>query len=295
MGAFSRFEPIEDALGAPARAVYLAAFRNLMLPLVRMALRHGLSHQELDEALLLAVGECGKDLHPGVEKSAAQLAMLTGIPRGQAERVRATLAVGAAEELSNLTLMGRVIVGWQRDYAGPYGIPLELPLEAGELSFPDLVRRFGGKTDPDEVLEDLKRAGVVEITPSGKARLTNRPVITSRLRPESVERMSWGIRDLAETLDYNLNPGRVGPPRFERRMYTNDALSGPLLEAFRDLAQEEGQTFLAKLDNWLNEQLKEIRKRRRASGADAPSMADAPDAKHVGVGVYWFENDKIDA
>jgi hypothetical protein len=168
-------------------------------------------------------------------------------------------------------------------------------LEAGDLSFPDLVRRFGGKADPDEVLEDLKRAGVVEITASGKARLTNRPMITSRLRPESVERMSWGIRDLAETLDYNLNPGRIGPPRFERRMYTDDALSGPLLEAFRDLAQEEGQTFLAKLDNWLNEQLKEIRKRRRASGADTPSMADAPGAKHVGVGVYWFENDMIDA
>lgn len=283
-----------DSVGGHARSVYLAAFRNLMLPLVRMAMRHGLSHDDLHEALRRAMAECAKDLYPDVEKSAAQLAILTGIPRPQAERIRATLAVGAAEELSNLTLMGRLIVGWQRDFVGPYGIPLELPMEPGEHSFPDLVRRFGGKASPIEVLADLKRVGVVELTQAGKARLTNRPVITGRLRPESVERMSWVIRDLAETLDYNLNPERIGPARFERRMYTHDPLSGPLLEAFRDLAKEEGQGFLARLDNWLNEQLKEIRKRRHQSHGDVNSLADAPDATHVGVGIYWFEKDKID-
>jgi hypothetical protein len=258
-------------------------------------MRHGLSHDDLHEALRRAMAECAKDLHPGAEKSAAQLAILTGLPRIEAERIRATLAVGAAEELSNLTLMGRLIVGWQRDFVGPYGIPLELPLDPGEHSFPDLIRRFGGKASPTAVLEDLKRVGVVEVTPGGKARLINRPVITGRLRPESVERMSWVIHDLAETLDYNLNPERVGAARFERRMYTHDPLSGPLLEAFRELAKEEGQGLLARLDNWLNEQLKEAKKRRRHSGGEPNPLIDDPDARHVGVGIYWFEKDNINA
>lgn len=284
-----------ESVGAHARAVYLAAFRNLMLPLVRMGMRHGLSHDDLQEALRRAMAECAKDLHPDAERSTAQLAILTGIPRQEADRIRATLAVGAAEELSNLTLVGRLVVGWQRDFVGPYGLALELPLEPGEYSFPDLVRRFGGRNDPAEVLEDLKRVGVVELTPNGRVRLTNRPFITGRLRPESIERMSWVIRDLAETLDYNLNPGRIGPARFERRMYTPDALSGHLLQEFRDLAQEEGQGFLGRLDSWLNEQLKEIRKRRRRAGIDPRSLPEDPDARHVGVGVYWFENEKLDA
>lgn len=293
--ALSKFDALMDSVGDHARAVYLAAFRNLMLPLVRTALRHGLADTELHEALRRAMAESAKDLHPAAGQSASQLAILTGIPRPHAERIKETLAVGAAEELSNLTLIGRLIEGWQRDFVGPYGIPLELPLEGGEHSFPDLVRRFGGKAVPAEVLEDLKRVGVVEVTQTGRARLTNRPYITGRLKPESMERMSWVIRDLAETLDFNLNPGRDAPARFERRMYTPEPLSGQMLDAFRELAQEEGQGFLARLDNWLNEQLKEIRKRRRNGGTDTATMADSPDARHVGVGVYWFEKDKLSA
>lgn len=291
----SKFDSLMNSVGDHTRAVYLAAFRNLMLPLVRAALRHGLSDEELHEALRRAMAECAKDLHPAAAKSASQLAILTGIPRPQAERIRETLGVGAAEELSNLTLIGRLVEGWQRDFVGPYGVPLELPLEPGEHSFPDLVRRYAGRANPAEVLEDLKRVGVVELTQSGRARLTNRPYITGRLKPESMERMSWVIRDLAETLDFNLNPARDAPPRFERRMYTPEPLSGYMLDAFRELAQEEGQGFLARLDNWLNEQLKEIRKKRRNSSAETALMADSPDARHVGVGVYWFEKDKLSA
>lgn len=278
-----------NSMGEHARAVYLAAFRNLMLPIVRTAMRHGLAYDDLHEALRRAIAECAQELHPNGKRSLSQLAILTGIPRPQIRRLQSTLAIGAAEELSNLTRVGRLIVGWQRDFVGPYGVTRELPLEPGEHSFPDLVRRFAGQADPAEVLEDLKRVGVVEITTAGRARLTNRPYITGRLRPESIERMSWVIHDLAETIDFNLNPDREGPARFERRMYTHEPLSGHLLEGFRKLAKEEGQGFLARLDSWLTEQLKEIRKRRRQSGAENVPTVQPADARHVGVGVYWFE------
>jgi hypothetical protein len=260
-----------------------------------MAMRHGLSHDDLHEALRRSMAECAKDLHPSAATSDAQLAILTGLSRPQAARIRATIDVGAAEELSNLTLIGRLIAGWQRDFSGPYGVPKELPLSPGEQTFPDLVRRVAGRRPPGEVLEELKKVGVVDLTKAGRAKLTNRPYITGRLRPESVERMSWVIRDLAETLDYNLNPDREGPARFERRMYTHEPLSGQLLAGFRLLAKEEGQAFLARLDSWLNEQLKEIRKRRRQSGAPYQPFSDLPDAKHVGIGVYWFEKDTLHA
>ena len=289
--AQSRFNRFAASTTNNFRAVYLAGFRNLMLPIVRMALRHGLAYEDLHDALRRAIAECANDLHPAATNSAAQLAILSGLPRDQAERIKATLAVGAAEELSKLTLIGRLIAGWQRDFAGPYGVPKELPLTPGEQTFPELIRRFGGKTPPDEALEELRRVGVVDITSSGRAKLTNRPYITGRLRPESIERMSWVLHDLAETLDFNLNPHRNEPPHFERRMYTHEPLSGPLLDGFRELAKEEGQSFLARLDSWLNEQLKEIRKRRRQSGESHNPLNESPDAKHVGVGVYWFEKD----
>lgn len=292
-----RFDSLMSAVSDHARAVYLAAFRNLLVPIVRMAMRNGLAHDELVEALRLAMAECAEDLHPGASKSVPQLSILTGIPRPQVARITATMAEGegAAEELSNLNRVGRLIVGWQRDFVGPYGIPLDLPLASGEHSFPDLVRRYAGRASPDEVLEDLQRVGIVEVTAQNKVRLSNRPFITGRLRPESIERMSWAIHDLAETLDHNLNPGREGPARFERRMYTHEPLSGHLLNDFRKISKEQGQLFLEKLDTWLNDQFKEIRKRRRNAGKDVSDKEPPPDAKHVGIAVYWFERDKFGA
>jgi hypothetical protein len=284
-----------NAVSDHAKSVYLAAFRNLLVPIVRMAMRNGLAHDELVGALRLAMAECAEDLHPGASHSVPQLSILTGIPRPHAGRIQESMSESASEELSNLNRIGRLIVGWQRDFVGPYGIPLELPLSAGEHSFPDLVRRYAGRASPDEVIEELMRIGIVEVTAQQKLRLTNRPYITGRLRPESIERMSWAIHDLAETLDHNLNPGREGPARFERRMYTHEPLSGHLLNDFRKLAKEQGQLFLEKLDSWLNDQFKEIRKRRRGAGKDAASTEAPPDAKHVGVGVYWFERDKFGA
>lgn len=291
----SKFDALMNSVGDHARAVYLAAFRNLLLPLVRLAMRHGLSYDELNEALRRSMAECAKDMHPDSAHSAAQLAILTGLPRAHAQRIKDTLAVGAAEELGNLTLVARLIAGWRNDFVGPYGVPMELPLAGGEHAFPNLVRRYGGKVSPAEVLEDLKRVGVIEITESGRARLTNRPYITGRLKPESIERMSWVVRDLSETLEFNLDPSRDSPARFERRMYTHEPLAGHLLDGFREFVNEEGQSFLSRLDNWLTEQFKEIRRRRRNTGSETPSMADSPDARHVGVGVYWFERERTNA
>jgi hypothetical protein len=282
-------------MGDHARAVHLAAFRNLMIPLVRMALRHGLSYVELSDALARAIAECASDLHPSAKKSVSQLAILTGLPRARAKEVKEAVTIGAAEELSNLTLVGRLVFGWQREFVGPYGVPLELPLESGDYSFQALVRRFAGRASPKDVFEELQQLGLVELTVKRRVRLTNRPLITGRLTPESIERMSWVVRDLAETIDYNLNPSRQGPARFERRMYTNEPLAGFLLDGFRALAKDEGQAFLGRLDNWLSEQMREIRKRRRATGVDLPQMKDEPDARYVGVGIYWFENEKASA
>lgn len=295
----AHFDSLTNSVGDHATAVYLAAFRNLLLPLVRTAMRHGLAHRELVEALLRAIAECAMDLHSGgvtaSTMSESQLSILTGIPKRDAARIKSTMTMGAAEELTNLNRISRLIVGWQRDFVGPYGIPLELPLEPGERSFPDLVRRYAGQVPPEEILQDLKLVGVVEITSEGKARLTTGSHITGRLRPESIERMSWAVHDLAETLDHNLDPARTGPARFERRVYTNEPIDGALLAGFRQLATEEAQAFLERLDNWLNEQFQELRKKRRKNGAEISGSATPPDAKHVGVGVYWLERDKFGA
>jgi hypothetical protein len=294
--AQAQFDLLTTSVSDHAKAVYMAAFRNLLLPLIRMAMRHGLAYGELSECLERALAECAESPDLGGYKGAsvARLSIVTGIPRRDMNRLKDSMGPGAAEELSNLNRIARLIVGWYQDFIGPYGIPLELPMEPGEKSFPDLVRRYGGQVSPKEILGELKSVGVADETDDGKVRLTNRSYITGRLRPEIIERMSWAIHDLADTLDFNLDPMREAPARFERRVFTPEPIGGNLLSAFQQLVVDDGQAFLERLDNWLNEQFQEIRKNRRQGGTSSAEVPPA-DSKYVGVGLYWFERNKIGA
>lgn len=282
------FDLLTNSVSDHGKSLFMAALRNLLLPIVRMAMRSGLAYKELSDCMQRVLAECAQDPSVGGHQtcSPARISIVTGIPRREVVRISESMR-GAAEDLSNLNRIGRLIVGWHRDFIGPYGIPLELPMEPGERSFPDLVRRYAGQISPIEMLEELKMVGVAESTAEGKVRLANRAFITGRLRPESIERMSWAIHDLACTLEYNLDPAREGPARFERRVFTPEMIGGGLLAAFKELVITEGQGFLERLDNWLNERFQEIRKNRR-EGQAVPDL-EAPDAQHVGIGLYWFE------
>jgi len=71
----------------------------------------------------------------------------------------------------------RVIAGWvrDRDFCDAIGNPRILPLHEGgpraAASFAELVRRFSGGLPFRVVLDELKRAGVIEQLKDGSIRL----------------------------------------------------------------------------------------------------------------------------
>jgi hypothetical protein len=275
------------------RATLLGALGYVLKPMVRLAIRNGLSYEDFGTGLKRVFVETilGDMDSPETPMTTARIAILTGIPRSDVDDAKADLERGAGSDLERLAFVAQLIEGWHQDseFTGPYGIPLELSIEPGPGSFPALMRRYCEDVEPLDMLGLLKRVGLARQASDGQVRLVTRSFIAGKFKPEAIERMGRTLGNLADTLEFNLNPQRGGKARFERRVYTPDGVTEETLLGFRKAVDEMGQDFLEQLDNWLSEreQDEEIRIEK---GLLDPDLHRESKTSKVGVGVFLFEH-----
>ncbi len=260
----------------------LSAFRQLMRPLVRILLRHGISYGEYaDTAKTVFVEVARKDfLIPGKKQTQSRVAIITGLTRKDVGRINDLLNNNETPSTANLNRVGRVLAGWHQDpiFTGPYGLPLELDFDQGDENFTDLVRKYSGDMPARAMLEELKRVNAVKILPGEKIRALTRSYIPTQVDTAHIQFMGVAIRDLAETLDLNLN-SEIEGGNFERRVWTPTGISPRDVPQFDLLVREKGQEFLESLDNWLTS--------KETESEDIPESAKVK----VGVGVYLFSDE----
>lgn len=259
----------------------LGAFRQLLRPLVRILLRHGISYGEYSEtAKTVFVEVASKDFRLSSKKQTiSRVSILTGLTRKEVSRITDDLADRRGASNANLNRVGRVLAGWHQDpdFTGPYGLPLELDIEASPFSFIELVKRYSGDIPPKAMLDELKRVGAVTVVAGTRVRVLTRSYIPTQEDPASVQFMGVALRDLAETLDYNLDADRTGG-YFERRVWAPLGIDPRDMPEFDALVHEKGQQFLETLDNYL-------------TNKETESEQIPRDKKiSVGVGVYLFSD-----
>jgi hypothetical protein len=260
----------------------LGAFRQLLRPLVRTLLRHGVSYSEFAEtskSVFVEVAEADFLRNAQLPDNPTQLSLLTGISRTEVEQVREELARGSKPSTANLNRIGRILAGWHQDpdFTGPYGLPLELSRYGSGNTLEELVRRYGGGVSTAASLAELQQVGVVAEGKSGRVRVLTRSYIPNQEDPASFQFFGVALRDLAETLDINLNSDSDAG-YFERRVWTPAGVLMTDLPEFDALVHQRGQQFLETLDNYLT-----------AKETEAEHFA--PDQKiKVGVGVYMFSD-----
>jgi hypothetical protein len=207
------------------------------------------------------------------------VAILTGLTRNEVERITQDIAYSRTPSTANLNRIGRMLAGWHQDpeFTGPYGLPLELAITSSGTSFQTLNQRYGGDISAKEMLEELERIGAVIIVASNRVRVLTRSYIPAEADPAAMQFMGVALRDLAETLDFNLNPNIEGG-FFERRVWTPLGIDPVDIPEFDKLVQKLGQQFLEALDNHLT-----------AKETDSEAMAPSEKVR-VGVGVYMFSD-----
>jgi hypothetical protein len=259
----------------------LGAFRQLLQPLIRILLRNGVSYGEYAEtAKRVFVEVASKEIVTAKESpTSSRVAILTGLTKNEVERVTQDIALSRAPSTANLNRIGRMLAGWHQDpeFTGPYGLPLELPITGSGTNFHALNQRYGGDISANEMLEELERIGAVIVVAGNRVRVLTRSYIPAEADPAAMQFMGLALRDLAETLDYNLNPNLEGG-FFERRVWTPLGIDPVDIPEFDKLVQKYGQQFLEALDNHLT-----------AKETDAEAMAPSEKVR-VGVGVYMFSD-----
>ena len=242
----------------------LAAFRYLLRPLVRIAIRNGVAFPEFSGMLQDAyVRVAAKQLtNVGREPTADAIAVMTEVAT---QDVRDLLdspedsKLGEAEQKINAA--ARVLVGWHtdRDYIGPYGLVRDLTFagvgsqtKKGGLGFVELGERYCAGYPPKALLDELVRTGCVQDLGNGYFRALTRSYVPEQLSAESIRRFAHVVHNVTETLEVNLRTSVAGGRRIERTVFADYGLPRSELGEFDKYLRERGQIFSDDIDNWLS-------------------------------------------
>jgi len=267
----------------------LAAFRHLMVPLVRILVRSGIPFREFldvvrDVYVRVAFDEFSRAGRPA---SVARVSIATGVTRKQIAEI-----VGSEDRLrraleSNAKALARLLQGWHNDpeFTGPYGFPRELFFEAdpsGAPTFADLVGRYATGLPPQVLLDELLAVKTAVYVPeTGMIRVLKRTFIPEDMAPEQIEVFARGVRRYVETIDHNLREKQPSLRRFERWVFPDFGIKLSDWEGFRDLVQERLQAVIEDLDT-------------RFTSFERPDE-HTEEVLSVGVGMYVYRDGDDDS
>lgn len=236
----------------------LSACRQLMEPIIGILLRNGITHKDL-------VGLC-KQLYVQVASqefgirgrptNLSRVAMLTGIDRKEAARIKESLQNNHESQTTQhyQDRLTRVLSGWHQDadFIDAAGKPLAIASEGELPSFAQLARRYGGDMPSSALLKELKLNGIVTEDQTGLLQPLKRYFVPAQSDPGALLRAGSVFNDLGSRLHYNLYKanGSKRPLQFERRA-SNSHMPPHTSAAFRAFVEQEGQAFLERVDAWL--------------------------------------------
>lgn len=263
----------------PSQALTVAILRVLR-PLIRILLRHGVSHHSFMELAKwvyvdVATSEFGLETR---KQSTSRVAVITGLTRKEVARLREQPQPDERPYSERYNRAARVIGAWLREpvFLTRQGAPAPLPLQGDVASFSELVHRHSGDMPMRALLDELLRVGAVQLDGEGRVVLLSQAYVPHSDTVEKLNILGSDVALLLGTLDHNLANAATGP-RFQRKV-AYDNLPDAALPVFRVLAAEEGQALLEKFNIWLAEH-----------DRDTNPGVGGEGRNRAGVGIYYFE------
>ena len=262
----------------------LAAFRHLLRPLIRIAIRNGVMVSEFIEVVQDAyVNVAASELRAAQSPvSPDAIFVMTEVESSKAaEILDSPPGIKLEEADQRINAAARVLVGWHtdREYIGPYGLVRDLafgrtgsPSKKEVTGFIDLAEHYCPGISPKIVLDELVRTGCVQALGNGYYRAVTRSYVPEQLSAESLRRFAQVIHNVIETLEVNLRREVRGTGRIERTVFADFGLPRSDLNAFDRYVRERGQLFADDIDNWLADR----------------SLEGVSDVVQTGIGFYHY-------
>ena len=267
----------------PATEAVLEAAARSLRPLVRLLLRHGITHPALSDMLRrLYVQVATEDvLTEPTARTDSRVSLLTGIHRKEVRRLRA-LSPDAAAPPPALSVSSQVVARWLGSAAttDAEGAPLTLPRSApdGAASFDALVASVTTDVRPRAVLDDLIGHGIVSVEPGERVRLDAGAYLP---RPQQAAQLFYFARNLHDHLAAAAaNLGSADAAPYLDRSVHYDGLSQAATARLEQAGRRAAERLLLAFNRTALE----------ASDADdAAAPADAPARTgRINLGVYLY-------
>ena len=264
------------------KTTILRAFRLLLRPIVRTLVRAGVTWKEAAEVckttfVEVATREFG--LH-GRPTNISRVAIMTGLSRRDVSQVRKLLAAERPVDFARMNNATRLLTGWHLDaaYLDDSGKPREILFDGSEPSFNGLAHKYAGDIAPITMVRELQRVGAVTELENGTLRVLKRFYMPLAIDADAVLRGGSVLRDLGNTIDYNLVRDTDALTRFEGRA-TNANIRAADVPEFRIFLEEEGQAFLERVDEWLARHEPSVETQRKYK------------TTRLGIGIYQIQDD----
>lgn len=261
----------------------LAAYRYLLKPLVRLAVKNAVTFPEFSDVLKQAFVDvaarqfqaAGKD--PTVEG----ISLIANIDTTQVRDIlRSNAGAGFALRAQESNPLPTALAAWHTDinYTGPYGVLRDLEFarsstERAGASFSELVATYCPGVSPRALLDELIRTGCVRDVGNGFYRAVKRLYVPDPLSTESVLWFARVVHNVCETLEVNFRAESAGGNGLvERTVYTVHGITKKDLKEFDKFVRARGQIFADDIDNWLSDRDKE----------------GCEDGIKTGVGIYHY-------
>ena len=151
-----------------------------------------------------------------------------------------------------------------------------MPFEDDEASFSSLVKNYSGDIPPRAILDEMLRAGVVELK-RGKIKLLSKGYIVKKEESEKIQILGEDVSELISTINRNLD-GEANVAFFQRKV-SYDNIPEDALIKLRKLLSEKGEDFTDLVDKIISKYDRDVN----------PAVKEKGERRKAGLGIFYFE------
>ncbi|MBL7662108.1 hypothetical protein JNK13_05075 [bacterium] len=226
------------------------ALVRLLKPVARLAIRYGLSLQEITDGLKQVLVELASEelKIKGAPVNSSRISAMTGVHRKDVTKLRAGEAT-----TPRIDLKTRIIGQWLqgKSFRTSSGRPRVLRIAgSGDLGeFAKLVNSVSSDLNPATVLSELERLGAVKKTTQG-LKLNTRLYLAQGDLEAGLKMLANDIEDLSRSVEENLTSKNQIPNLHLKTEYDN--ITPESLKTIRSWFFREGSAFHQRARNFLS-------------------------------------------
>ncbi|HUI25695.1 MAG TPA: DUF6502 family protein [Candidatus Kryptonia bacterium] len=266
------------------KALFLAAIRRLLRPVVRQLIAYGVTFPALTRLLKEVYVEVAEQQFalPFKRQTDSRIALMTGLNRKEVAQLRATTKSARTREEVALedTIVTHAIGRWMAGppYAAPDGHPRRLRYESPnprDATFARLVRELAIDLPVRAVLDELLRVGAVELLPDGDVVLQREVHVPLTDAEAKFALLGSDPAEVFASIVHNIE--RADAPWLQRKV-VYDNIGSDALADLREEARRVGEEFVRRANALL-------------ASYDRDRRPDAPAGtrSRVVLGAYYFE------